>query len=407
MQDEIPLLDQVGQMLRYLRGELDEAGQAEFLSWLAEHPEQAQLFEKLVNEEGMESVMAFMTNTGRDQAWTTLQHKLQLTRSVNVWPFWRRIAVAAVILVVMGAVLYNYIDRRTVVIQDLATNDIKAGEKKAFLTLSNGKRIELSNAKNGKLVEEAGISITKTANGQLLYEIKEDLAHRQGKETLYHTISTPAGGHYEVVLPDGTHVWLNAASTLKYAASVATKTERRVELSGEAYFEVKKLKFLGVKKPFIVQSDGQKVEVLGTHFNISTYPQDGPSVTTLLEGSVSVSRQGDFEETLIPGEQALVQRGIKVIKVDTATAVAWKNGLFKFENADIYTVMNQFSRWYDFDVEYEGKAPNNKFNGEIYRNLNASKALKILEYAQIKFRVEASSNDPDRKKIFIISSPIQ
>lgn len=403
MEDNLPLLNRAGQMLRYLRGELDVEEQSEFLDWLNDHPEQAKFLANLVNDEGTETELAFMATTGREQAWNDLQQKLQLSKKDNVLQLWKRITIAAAMLIVMGAGMYYYIDSRSVTIQDLAVNDIKAGGNKAYLTLANGKRIVLSDAKNGKVAEEAGISITKTADGQLLYEIKENPAGKHVEEILYNTISTPAGGQYEVVLPDGTHVWLNAASTLKYATSIASLKERKVELNGEAYFEVSKLNYGGVKKPFIVKSDGQEVEVLGTHFNVSCYNQEGGTATTLLEGSVKVRRQGVFEETILPGEQALVQRGIRVTKVDTATAVAWKNGLFKFENANIYTVMNQFSRWYNFEVKYEGKAPGNKFNGEIYRSLNASKALKILNYAQIRFRVEVNNNDPEKKRIVIIN----
>lgn len=403
MQDDLPLLDRAGQLLRYLRDELDVEEQSEFLAWLNDHSEQAQFLANLVNEEGMEIELAFMATTGREQAWNDLQQKLQLPKKDNVLQLWKRITIAAAMLIVMGAGMYYYIDRRSVTIQDLAVNDIKAGGNKAYLTLANGKRIVLSDARNGEVAEEAGISITKTANGQLLYEIEENPAGRDVEKVLYNTISTPAGGQYEVVLPDGTHVWLNAASSLKYATSIASLKERRVELSGEAYFEVSKLSYGGVRKPFIVKSNGQEVEVLGTHFNISSYNQEGGTATTLLEGSVKVRRQGVFDETILPGEQALVQRGIRVTKVDTATAVAWKNGLFKFENANIYTVMNQFSRWYNFEVQYEGKAPGNKFNGEIYRSLNASKALKILNYARIRFRVEVNDNDPGKKKIVIIN----
>lgn len=403
MQDDLPLLDRAGQLLRYLRDELDVEEQSEFLAWLNDHSEQAQFLANLVNEEGMEIELAFMATTGREQAWNDLQQKLQLPKKDNVLQLWKRITIAAAMLIVMGAGMYYYIDRRSVTIQDLAVNDIKAGGNKAYLTLANGKRIVLSDARNGEVAEEAGISITKTANGQLLYEIEENPAGKDVEKVLYNTISTPAGGQYEVVLPDGTHVWLNAASSLKYATSIASLKERRVELSGEAYFEVSKLSYGGVRKPFIVKSNGQEVEVLGTHFNISSYNQEGGTATTLLEGSVKVRRQGVFDETILPGEQALVQRGIRVTKVDTATAVAWKNGLFKFENANIYTVMNQFSRWYNFEVQYEGKAPGNKFNGEIYRSLNASKALKILNYARIRFRVEVNDNDPGKKKIVIIN----
>ncbi|MNQ99320.1 fec operon regulator FecR [compost metagenome] len=268
--------------------------------------------------------------------------------------------------------------------------------------MADGKKIALADVENGKVAEQAGLSITKTAEGQLRYEINEVKVSAEKAKIQYNTISTPAGGQYQVVLPDGTRVWLNSLSSLRYATGLANLEKRRVELTGEAYFEVSGLSVGKLKKPFLVVSRNQELEVLGTHFNVSSYEQqEGLTATTLLEGSVRISRAKTFDEIISPGEQALVGRGITVSKVDTSTAVAWKNGLFKFENANIYTVMNQFSRWYNFDVEYEGKVPGNKFNGEIYRNLSASKALRILSYAKIKFRVEVNSKEPERKKIVI------
>lgn len=403
MQEELPILDRANQMLRYLRGDLQLEEQREYLAWLNEQPEQAQLLAKLVKAEGLEQELAFMDNTAREEAWTELQRKLQLSKNGNLLQLWKRITIAAAILIFMGAGMYYYIDRHSVTIQDLAVNDIQAGGNKAYLTLANGKKIVLSDARNGKVAEEAGMNIMKTADGRLLYETEKDQEGEQPKETVYNTISTPAGGQFEVLLPDGTHVWLNAASTLKFATSVARLKERSVELSGEAYFEVSKQHDSGGRKPFIVRSDGQEVEVLGTHFNINSYSDERRTVTTLLEGSVKVRRNGVFEKTILPGEQALVQRDIIVTKVDTSTAVAWKNGLFRFEQANIYTVMNQFSRWYNFEVKYEGEAPKNKFNGEMYRSLNASKALKILNYAGIRFRVEVTKGGSEKRRIIIIN----
>ncbi|NQX38487.1 protein of unknown function [Pedobacter steynii] len=412
MQEKSPLLNRAEQILRYLRNELDIQERTEFLSWLNEHPEQQEFVNGLLEENGMEAELLFMAATDRKQAWDELQQKIKISANKStVFQLWKRItALVAVLLVIISAGLYfynNFNSKHKVTIQDLATNDIKAGGDKAYLTLSDGKRIALTDVENGKIVtEQAGVSITKTAEGELLYQLKGvPLVGEENKGIiLYNIISTPAGGQYQVVLPDGTHVWLNSASSLKYATSLASLKERTVVLTGEAYFEVSRGEKGQPKKPFIVKSRNQEVEVLGTHFNINSYEQEELTATTLLEGRVKVKRQGIFERTISPGEQSLVGKHIEIQKVDTSTAVAWKNGLFKFENANIYTVMNQFSRWYNFDVVYEGKVPTNKFNGEIYRNLNASKALRILSYARIKFRVEVNSKEPDRKRIVIISN---
>jgi transmembrane sensor len=414
MQDNSPLLYRAEQMLRYLRNEMTMPDSEAFEDWLSRHPTHQQFIAGLSEEQGMEDIMAFLSATERAEAWASLQQKLNLSGNKGKgiqfkgFPLWKKIAVAAAVFIVIGAGLYFYTNEQSknkITIQDLAVNDIIAGGNKAYLTLADGKKIVLTDIGNGKVAEQAGLSITKTAEGQLLYEVKEaTVAEKNKEQILYNTIATPAGGQYQVVLPDGTHVWLNAASSLTYATSLANLKERKVELNGEAYFEVARQEKDQVKKPFIVKSRNQEVEVLGTHFNISSYEQETLTATTLLEGRVKVSRQNAFEETISPGEQSLVGKGIAIAKVDTSTAVAWKNGLFRFENANIYTVMNQFSRWYNFDVKYEGKIPTNKFNGEIYRNLNASKALKILSYSKIKFSVESNSRNPERKTIVITSN---
>lgn len=409
MQDHTPLLNRAEQILRYLRHELSDAEEAEFLRWLAENPEQQAFVNTLSSGEDMEEELQFLDQSYQEEDWQVLQKRLNFENKRQTGLLlWQKIMAAAVVLILCAVGFYGYEQfaaRPNIIIQDLAKQDIKAGGNKAYLTLADGKQIALTDLENGKVAEQAGLSITKMADGKLLYELKEDPKGKENQngEVLYNTISTPAGGEYQVVLPDGSRVWLNAASSLKYATSLANLKERRVTLTGEAYFEVSKAQGQ-FRKPFIVKSGNQEVEVLGTHFNISSYTQEPAIATTLLEGRVKVSRSGAFESILIPGEQSLVGKGIEIRKVDTATAVAWKNGLFKFEDANIYAVMNQFSRWYNFEVAYEGKIPDNKFNGEIYRNLNASKALKLLSYANIKFRVEVNSKEPERKKIVITSN---
>ncbi|MCX2454226.1 FecR domain-containing protein [Pedobacter sp. PLR] len=410
MQDNTPLLNRAEQILRYLRHELTVPEEGEFLHWLSENPGQQKFVAALCTEQGMEAELRFMDHNNREEDWHALQQRIQenSNRGKGIWLWQKVISIAAVLLVLTATGFYFYEHfgaKPKITIQDLAKHDIQAGGNKAYLTLADGKQIALTDLENGKVAEQAGLSITKMADGKLLYELKDDpeANHNNKGEISYNTISTPAGGQYQVVLPDGSRVWLNAASSLRYATSLASLKERKVELSGEAYFEVSKAEGQS-GKPFIVKSRNQEVEVLGTHFNVCSYDQEPSSATTLLEGRVKVRRSGVFERTLTPGEQSLVGKGIEVRKVDTVTAVAWKNGLFKFEDANIYEVMNQFSRWYNFEVAYEGKVPDNKFKGEVYRNLNASKAMKLLSYANIKFRVEVNSKEPERKKIIITSN---
>ncbi|MBB6272267.1 ferric-dicitrate binding protein FerR (iron transport regulator) [Pedobacter cryoconitis] len=315
---------------------------------------------------------------------------------------WTRLLAAALVFLMLAVGTYFIKNQHSPVLYSQYHGKLIPGGNKATLTLADGTKVSLTDATNGKLAEQAGVSIRKTADGQLLYELKEvsSLVQQDKSPILYNTISTPAGGQYQLILPDRTHVWLNAASSLRYPSSFAALKERRVELKGEAYFEVAKLNAGAVHIPFIVASRKQEVEVLGTHFNINSY-EDEFAATTLLEGSIRVSRPAVFERVIAPGEQALAGQDLQVIHVDPSTAVAWKNGLFKFENADIYTIMKQFSRWYNVDVVYEGKIPNNKFTGEVYRNMDASKALKILSYAKINFRIEAADHENIRKKIVI------
>jgi transmembrane sensor len=316
---------------------------------------------------------------------------------------WTKLLAAALILVLLAAGTYFIKNHGTPVVYSQYHGALNPGGNKATLTLADGTKVSLTDAANGKLAEQAGVSIRKTRDGQLLYELKEITPPGTPDKSpvLYNTISTPAGGQYQLILPDKTHVWLNASSSLKYPSSFAQLKERRVELKGEAYFEVSKLNIQPVHIPFIVVSKKQEVEVLGTHFNINSYEDEAIAATTLVEGSIKIRRPAVFEQIISPGEQALAGEGLKVVRVDPSTAVAWKNGLFKFENADIYAIMKQFSRWYNVDIAYEGKIPDNRFTGEVYRNMDASKALKILSYAKINFRIEAPDHQNAKKKIII------
>lgn len=264
--------------------------------------------------------------------------------------------------------------------------DLPPGGNKATLTLANGQEINLSDAANGDLVKQQGISITKAADGQLVYHVSDkDNAHTGQPE--YNTITTPKGGQYQIVLPDGSKVWLNAASYLKFPSTFARLVNRKVELSGEAYFEVAKDK----AHPFIVESNKQTVEVLGTHFNISSYPDEQLIKTTLLEGSVSVNKSGTKESALLkPGEQLqLSSNNMEIVAVDVQSEVAWKNGYFKFKDDRIEDIMQQLSRWYNIEVKYEGATTEELYSGRISRFKNISQVLNMIEDAQsVHFKIE-------------------
>jgi ferric-dicitrate binding protein FerR (iron transport regulator) len=327
------------------------------------------------------------------------------------FPF-RRIAAAAVVLV-LGLSAFFIFKRRPAkeLIAAGSTsaykNDLSPGGNKATLTLANGATIVLDSASDGRLAEQGNAAIVKTGSGQLSYTA---LGRKPG-ETLYNSLSTPRGGQYRIVLPDGSKVWLNAASSLRFPTAF-TGAERKVELTGEAYFEIAPLTPKGESKkvPFIVSTlpasrgasssplgaGGQEIEVLGTHFNVNAYPDEEAINTTLLEGSVSIRRSlttvnGQPSTILKPGQQASLNTTgeIKVTDdVNTDEVVAWINNRFDFRSADIKTVMRQLARWYDVEIDYR-KQVQGRFNAEIPRNTYASDVLKALELTgKVKFGIE-------------------
>ncbi len=267
-------------------------------------------------------------------------------------------------------------------------NDILPGGDKAILTLADGNTIILDSAGNGSIAQQGNTKVIKNG-GQLTYEVTEGDA-----VVLHNAISTPKGGQYKIVLPDGSLVWLNAASSLKFP-TVFSEKERTVELSGEAYFEIT-TKYVGNGKdklPFYVKINNAEVEVLGTHFNVMAYNDEQSINTTLLEGSVRVYNNGEYA-MLKPGQQARIgedSKHIVVNEVDVTEVVAWKNGYFKFTNTNITTIMRQAARWYNVDVSYEGQVEKESFSGAIPRMQSLSALLKVLELTKtVKFSVEGN-----------------
>lgn len=258
--------------------------------------------------------------------------------------------------------------------------EVVPGGNKAVLTLADGSTIILDNAQNGTLATQGSTKILKL-NGRLSYQS----VNKNTSVALNNTISTPRGGQYELVLSDGSRVWLNAASSLRFPATFVGK-ERKVELVGEAYFEVAKNKHM----PFMVNVNGMEVEVLGTHFNINSYKEEAEMRTTLLEGSVKIKRDGT-SNILKPGQQAQLNKegDLKIVKnADVEEAVAWKEGNFQFDRSDIYSVMRQIARWYDVEVEYRGTVTSH-FVGTISRSVNLKQVLNMLHLTGgVKFEVK-------------------
>ena len=268
------------------------------------------------------------------------------------------------------------------------STDITPGKTGATLTLSNGRKINLEHAVAGNLATESGVTISKNAAGEIIYNIQPN---SNVAADAINTLETSRGQQTQVRLPDGSRIYLNAASSLIYPASFASKRDRKVTLSGEGYFEIAKDKL----HPFIVESRGQKVKVLGTHFNINAYNNEAVAKTTLLEGSILVSTaQG--QETLTPGTE-LTNNGnsMAVQQIDTELAIAWKNNLFLFENEEIGTIMRQVERWYDVEVTFVDNISQERFGGGVSRFSNVSKLLRSLEATgKVHFRI-------DGRKIYV------
>lgn len=263
-------------------------------------------------------------------------------------------------------------------------HDALPGGNKAVLTLANGGTIILDSAQNGVIVRMANFEVNKTEDGQLVYHVVDNSAF----EPVLNTISTPRGGQYRVVLPDGSKVWLNAASSIKFP-SVFTGEVREVELKGEAYFEVAE----NATMPFKVISNQAQIEVLGTHFNVRAYDDEHIMKTTLLEGSIKISA-GKLTNVLKPNDQVVLndESGMKLFhNVDTDVEIAWKNGVFQFKDTDIKEVMQQAAMWYNLNVSFEAGVQKRYFTGKISRNVKASEFLNMLRYTGVKFRTEGKN----------------
>ena len=304
-------------------------------------------------------------------------------KRIALWP---KIAVAAALfLAILGAGLFYFNSQKGIknsLSDNVAANDVAPGRTGATLTLANGKKIRLSDVANGELAKQAGVTITKSANGELVYE-------RKGSawETYQiNTISTAKGETYQVRLPDGSLVWLNAASSLTYSPLLIEGGRRTVRLTGEAYFQVAKDKV----HPFIVQSRGQDVEVLGTHFNVNAYPDEPAIITTLIEGSVRLTA-GTAKKVLQPGEQALNNEGsIKISAANVEKATDWKTGEFYVNHIDFKTAMRKIARWYDVEIIYNSSVPDDmEIGGWVSRNEKLSSVLKSIESAGlVRFKIE-------------------
>jgi ferric-dicitrate binding protein FerR (iron transport regulator) len=319
-----------------------------------------------------------------EKIWNNINQQIEGQEQTKPRSYFYRWAVAASIIAVLG---FGWYLLSKITFNKNVNNVaavIKPGGNKAFLTLANGTKIDLDQAVNGTIANQEGIKITKAADGQLVYTIVEAKTGQQ--VTGYNTISTPAGGQYQVTLPDGTKVWLNALSSLKYPTAFTGKY-RTVALTGEGYFEVAKNK----NKPFKLSTAKQEISVLGTHFNVSAYADEPEIKTTLVEGGVAVKNFSPLATGVLkPGQQAIFHgTGFEINKVDVEEYIAWKNGFFMFNNEGIKEAMQKLARWYDVEIEYVGNFDGIYFGGSFSKHNNLQETLKILESTdKFKFKIE-------------------
>ncbi|MBB6270406.1 ferric-dicitrate binding protein FerR (iron transport regulator) [Pedobacter cryoconitis] len=316
--------------------------------------------------------------------WEDLEKKSEVVTGSTI-KYWY-MAAATVFVTVTSVYIYQANQNKFESANQYKVASIVPGRSKAILTLSNGSKIILADSKNGEIANQSGTIVTKK-DSQLVYQRSSSSA---ADKYASNAVETPKGGQYELVLPDGTKVWLNAASSLRYPLAFQGN-ERKVELTGEAYFEVAKDK----TRPFKVHSNNQVVEVLGTHFNINVYSNEPFVKTTLLEGSVRVTNSSTNAQTIIrPGEQSIIQKAgnsaIKVKNVDMDEAVAWKNGYFMFNSEQLESVLRKISRWYDVDIQYQNEELKHQlFSGTLSKYLSVSQVLKKLELLQsVHFKTE-------------------
>jgi transmembrane sensor len=370
-----------------------------------------EVLKSMIAEEWLEEGNISPVEQDWEKIWAVVRAGTIEGRRARLFSIVRAGVAAALALMLGGGVLYWVTGKRSAGVQapgpvssSRYKNDIAPGGNKALLTLANGSTIVLDSAHDGTLAQQGPTKIIKLDGGALAYRAaagsKGQAAEQATEQTGFNTIATPRGGQYRIILPDGSKVWLNAASSLRFPAAFSG-SERTVELTGEAYFEIAK----NAEKPFHVRvssgdaaAGNMDVEVLGTSFNVMAYSNEEKIHTTLLEGKVKV-KQGTLAENLSPGRQAIVDQNTLAMEVSDANidqAVAWKDGLFRFRETDIRELMRQVERWYDVDVVYRTDRGDQDFTGVVSRNKNVSTLLQMLELTgTVHFKIEG-------KKIIVL-----
>jgi transmembrane sensor len=384
----------------YRKCSISESESAELEAWLNLSQENLDLFTKLNSDDQKEKALGIMNAYAVNDSFENLKTRIA-TEDKRVEKkkrySWIAAAAAILIMVSIGGYFYTATNRENLMVDGFeVAKDVAPGSNKATLTLADGRTIELSGDKQSVIIK---------AN-ELTYNDGTKIISEGKIRNQYAVLTTPKGGQYQIILSDGTRVWLNAASTLKYPATFEG-SERVVQLIGEAYFEVAKVQASSKRMPFIVKTKTQQVEVLGTHFNVNNYPDESFAKTTLIEGSVSVSATSAItkHQLLKPNQQSIIAKDsefIKVVKVDPTTVIDWKNGDFIFDT-DIKTIMRQISRWYNVEIVYEGNISEEELVGTISRSKNLIEVLKVLqETNKVHFKLEGTASPGVEKRVVVM-----
>lgn len=374
-------------IVKRMQDSLSPQEQAELEAWLHEDSENYLLYEQLMDENKLGADLEELQSIDHEAAYQRLSDRFFHSTPVvkkNTWKTWYFAAAAVLVLSFGGYWLLSVMnDKPAAAItkkQDL--DSIVPGGKKAMLTLSDGRVIELSNNQQGIIAQEGNNTIQQSHPGNLYYS--ENAPHRF-PNTAENKLEVPRRGEYSIRLNDGTIVWLNSSSTLRFPVQFAGN-ERRVKLIGEAYFQVAK----DASRPFVVEVDSVEVRALGTEFNITAYPEDKKVGAALVEGVISITHNEE-QHTLKPGNIAEINDtgDIKIKQADIEELTAWKNGEFVFHNTPLFNLMNQFARWYDIEVSYPEGVPSINFTGGLHRGDGILRVINLLELTgEVRFSIE-------------------
>lgn len=368
-------------IFKHLQSTITDDEQIELDQWLAKDAQNSILFNNIADETLWAKEVAILETVSANSAWKRFEKtELKPAKIIKYRPWMYAAASVLVISVSLFLIYTKYEPSSKLDTTKQTKKSISPGTEKAMLRLADGTTIFLDSVLNGTLTKQGKIDIVKFG-GMLTYSGNSTDQERMD----YNTITTPRGGTFQLVLSDSTHVWLNASSSIRFPVTFSN-SERKVEVTGEVYFEVNKNAY----KPFkVVLPNKGEIEVLGTHFNVNAYSDESSVNTTLIEGSVKVFAPGKSAVVLKPGQQAQIGNNLGVKdNIDIEKVIAWKTGWFVFERADIKTIMREISRWYDVEIIFDGEPSNNTFSGVVSRKNDISKVLQIMEKAGVQFNIQ-------------------